>query len=286
MRYSLIFSLLLLAATAHAESVFVEPATGSGVLDSDLVTTTSLIQTSINDVSRDQVVETADKADISLRPKLMRLGDAYILSLAKVKDGQIVFSSQLKAAHMNELDKVAERLTRSVLQGQTGKEGIRVGEITNEEARDGTQRKPVRKEWYVGLGGSEFTNLNTTGIGYSFGLAYAWDLNTALLKIMGEGDFNGSAFFTSAGIGGEYFLATTDIAPYLAADFGVGLAKVDQSLFSGQTVGGFVAGVGAGMELLRTSAINLDLGFRAGFLLHENNLGDPRVLSLRLGLYF
>jgi hypothetical protein len=249
MRYPLLLSLLFVSITAHATSVFVEPATGSGVLESDLATATSLIQTAISEVSSDTLSDSSDKADISLRPKLMRLGDAVILSLAKVKDGEIVFSSQLKA-------------------------------------RDGTQRKPVRKEWYVGLGGSEFSNLNSTGIGYSFGLAYGWDLNWMLFKLMGEGAFNGSAFFTSAGIGAEYFLSTSDIAPYLAADFGGGLAKVDQSLLSGQTVGGFVAGVGAGVELLRTYAINLDLNFRAGFLLHDNNLGDPRVLSLRLGLYF
>jgi hypothetical protein len=286
MRYPLLLSLLFVSLTAHATSVFVEPATGSGVLESDLATTTSLIQTAIPEVSSDTVSESADKADISLRPKLMRLGDAVILSLAKVKDGEILFSSQLKAAHMNELDKVVTRLTRSVLEGQRGKDSARVGEITNEEARDGTQRKPVRKEWYVGLGGSEFSNLNSTGIGYSFGLAYGWDLNWMLFKLMGEGAFNGSAFFASAGIGAQYFLSTSNIAPYLAADFGGGLAKIDQSLLSGQTVGGFVAGVGAGVELLRTYAINLDLNIRAGFLLHDNNLGDPRVLSLRLGLYF
>jgi hypothetical protein len=277
---------LLLSLNAHAQSVFVEPATGSGVSESDLATTTSLVQTSVSDVSSDSVADSPDKADLSLRPKLMRLGDSYILSLAKIKNGAVIFSSQLKAAQMDELDKVAERLTRSVLQGQRGKDGTRVGEITNEEAREGTQRKPVRKEWYVGLGGSEFGNLNSTGVGYSFGLAYGWDVNTALIKIMGEGDFNGSAFFTSVGIGGEYFLTTDDFAPYIGADFGVGLAKVDQSFLSGQTVGGFVVGVGPGVELLRTSSINLDLNFRAGFLLHENNLGDPRVLALRLGLYF
>ena len=116
-------------------------------------------------------------------------------------------------------------------------------------------------------------------MGYSFGLAYGWDLNWMLFKLMGEGDFNGSAFFTSAGLGAEvlpHHSATS--RPYLAADFGGGLAKVDQSLLAGQTIGGFVVGVGGGgSSCFGPYAINLDLNFRMGFLLHENDLGDPHV---------
>jgi hypothetical protein len=283
---SVLFWALFSANNAFAAQVYVEAATGSGVNSEDLTTTTSLVQSSVTDVSSNTLVEQPGQADVVLRPKLMRLGEAYILSISKVKNGQVIASSQLKAAHMSELDKVAERLTRSVLLGENASKNSRVGEITDEEAHEGTQRRPTRGETYIGLGGAEFGNLNTTGIGYGFGIAHAWDMNQALLKIQGEGDFNGSAFFISAGIGGNYFLSTADVAPYLAADFGLGLAKEDESLFSGATVGGFVVGGGAGVEFFRSSSVNLDLSFRIGALLHENDFGDPRVLSLRLGLYF
>lgn len=110
----ILLTAFLLAASepAYANQVFVEKATGSGVNASDLTTATELVRTSVTDVSSDGVVEKSSQADYTLKPKLIRLGQAYVLSLAKVKDGKVIFSSQLKAAQMDELDKVATRLTR------------------------------------------------------------------------------------------------------------------------------------------------------------------------------
>ncbi|CAK9250198.1 unnamed protein product [Sphagnum jensenii] len=278
--------LILICGNAYADRIFVEPATGAGIPDSDLQNATTLISTAVSDVSRNEVVSDPGQADFVLRPKLMKLGQAYVLALAKVRNNQIINSSQLKAERLDELDKVAERLTRSVLESQKASTSPRVGEITDQEARDGAQRRPVHKATYLGFGGSNFLHLNSTGIGYSIGAAYSWDVNYARVKILGEGDFNGGAFFLNAGIGGNYYLGMGDVAPYISADFGAGIAKLDEGVLDGQTVGGFVVGVGAGVEMLRTSSVNLDLGFRAGFLLHSNALGTPESLSLRLGLYF
>ena len=276
-------------APAYASRVFVEPATGTNVTDGDLGVATQLIRNSVPEVSRNEVVSSPDQADFSLRPNLMRLGAAYELGLAKVdKDGTISFSSQLKAQQMDELDKVATRLTRSVLTGIRATDDQHVGEITHEEAREGTERRPARKEWYLGFGGAEFSNLNASGLGYSLGAAYAWDVNTALIKLMAEFAELDSAFVASVGLGGNYFLTTGDVAPYLAADFGFGGAKAQGGggFFSGQTLGGFDVGVGGGIQFLRTSSVNLDIGFRAGFLLHSTTAGTPEVYSLRLGVYF
>jgi len=267
----------------------VEPATGSGVSGSDLDTATQLIKNAISDVSSNQVVDSKDHADFRLRPNLMRLGEAYELGLQKINsDGTIVFSSQLKAEKMDELDKVATRLTRSVLNGTRATTDPRVGEVTNQEAHDGDQRRPVRREWYLGIGGASLNNLNVSGIGYSFGVAHAWDFNSGLFKIQGDFASLSGAFATSAGIGGEYFILSSDLAPYLSADFGFGAAKVegDDGFFSGGFYGGFDVGVGAGVEIMRTSAVNMDIAFRAGFLLRNDGYGNPSALSLKLGLYF
>lgn len=288
LRSFIVASIILCSTvTAQAAQVYVAPATGSGVSPSDLETATGLIESAVPDVSSNMVINDQDKADFILQPRLIRLGTAYILSLQKIQNNEVVFSSELKAAHIEELDKVSERLTRSVLTGERAKDNPRVGEITDEEATQGTQRRPVRVEKYIGFGGTTLGNLNSNGIGYSIGLGYGWDVNRALLKIIGEGDFNGSAFFASAGIGADYFFTMTDVAPYISADFGAGAAKVDAgSVFSGQTIGGFVAGGGAGLRLLRTSAVNMDVGFHADFLLRNNNYGIPQALSLRVGIYF
>jgi hypothetical protein len=284
------FAVLLVSLSsisAQAAQVYVEPASGSGVSASDLTTATDLVSSSVSDVSSDTVVNQASQAEYVLKPKLIRLGEAYVLSLSKVRDGKVVFSSQLKAAHMDELDKVALRLTGSVILGKRASDDAHVGEITDQEAKEGTQRHATRKQTYLGFGGSSFGNLNSSGIGFSLGAAYAWDLNRARVKLLAEGDMNGSAFFASAGLGGSYFLSLADLAPYLAADFGAGAAKVDGGgAFTGPTTVGFVVGFGAGIELLRTSSVNLDLGFRAAYLLHSNDFGLPQAYSLRLGLYF
>ena len=279
----------LYSSLASASQIFVEPATGSGVSEGDLDTATQLVKNAIPDVSSNQVVDSPDQADYSLRPNLMRLGQAYEMGLQKVnKDGSIGFSSQLKAEKMDELDKVATRLTRSVLAGTRATNDQRVGEITNQEAHDGTQRRPVRSEWYLGIGGSSFNNLNVNGIGYSFGVAHAWDFNSGLFKIMGEFSGLDSAFATSVGLGGEYFILPTDFAPYISGDFGFGAAKAEggAGFFSGTSYGGFDVGVGAGVEIMRTASTNLDISFRAGFLLKNDGYGTPEVFSLRLGLYF
>jgi hypothetical protein len=282
----LLLALAPLAARA-SDTVYVEMASGNGVAESDLATATELVKTAVSEVSSDTVIDQPDKADLTLRPKLLRLGASYILSLTKLKGADVVFSSQLKAASIDELDKVATRLTRSVLLGERAKDAPRVGEITNQEASDGTQRRPTRKLSYLGFGGSSFSNLNSSGVGFSFGGAVAWDVNTVLLKLESELDINGAAYFLSGGIGGELFLSPTDIAPYVAADFGVGAAKVDGGgVFDGSVNGGFVVGAGGGIVFLRTTAVNLDLGFRAAWLLHSNGFGTPLAYSLRLGLYF
>jgi hypothetical protein len=208
------------------------------------------------------------------------------MTLSKVKNGETLSSTQLKAERMDELDKVAGRLTRSVLEGKNAKTNLRVGEITDQEAKDGTQRKPTRKAFYVGFGGASLKALNTSGLGYSLSAAYTWDLNTLRVKILGEGDVNGDAFFVNGALGANYYLGVEDVAPYLSADFGGGAAKINQGLLEGQTVGGFVLGVGTGIEFLRTASVNLDLGFRAAFMLHENQIGRPEAFTLRLGIYF
>jgi hypothetical protein len=282
-------TLILKAGIAAADTIYVAPATGSGVNQSDLATTTDLIKTSVNHNGSHQIVNQADQADFTLQPNLLNLGSAYVLQLSKIKsDGAPVFSTQLKAERLDELDKVADRVTHAVLAGKAASQDTQVGEITNQEAHDGTQRRPARNEWYAGFGGSGLSGLNVSGLGYSLGLARAWDLNTALLKIMFEDAGLDSSFLMSTNLGGQYFLSNSDLAPYLGADFGFGAAKAEGGggFFSGQTVGGFDVGGEAGAELLRTAAINLDLMFRASFLLHSTSYGMPIAYTLRLGLYF
>jgi hypothetical protein len=288
-RYGFLLAVVLnlgAASAVWADQIYVAPATGSGVSPDDLSTATELVQSSVPEVSSNEVINQASRADFVLQPRLIRLGQAYLMTLSKVKNGEVLYSTQLKAERIDELDKVAKRITRSVLEGKSATKTPRVGEITDQEAKEGTQRRPTRKAFYLGFGGASLQNLNTTGLGYSLGAAYTWDVNTIRIKLLGEGDVNGSAFFVNGGLGANYYLSLEDVAPYLSFDFGGGAAKIDRGMLEGQTVGGFVIGAGAGVEILRTASVNLDLGFRAAFMLNQNEIGRPEAISFRLGIYF
>ncbi|MBY0472350.1 hypothetical protein K2X30_14385 [bacterium] len=279
-------AVFLAAPTAMADQVYVESATGSDVNASELKTTVELIRTSVPEVGSHGLVESAGSADYSLRPKLIRLGESFVLSLAKVKDGKVVFSSQLKAAKIEELDKVAQRLTRSVISEIRATNDSRVGEVTDHESRDGTQRKATRKVTYVGFGGSVLSSLNTSGVAYSLAGAYGWDVNQMLISLLLQVNFKDTAQFLGAGLEAQYFLSMDGVAPYVSGFFGAGGAKVHDTILSGEMVGGFMAGVGGGVTVLRTSNVNLDLGFRANFLLRNNAFGLPQAYSLRVGVVF
>ena len=287
-KFNLILFFILLSSVpaAHASKIFVEKATGSGVSAQELDVATDLVQSQVSDMKSETLVDQMGQADFSLRPKLIRVGSAYILSLSRIQQGSLTHSSQLKAASADELDKVAKRVTLAVL--QEGQNQPRVGQITQEEAREGTQRRPTRSNTSFSFGGSYMGDMNTSSIGYSVGVGYSWDVNQARIKVLGEGNFGGgNGFLVSAGLGGNYYLTLTDFAPYVSADFGAGVAKVNGAgIFRGETVGGFVAGLGAGVEILRTSAVSLDLGFRFGILLNSTESGMPKVYALKLGIYF
>jgi hypothetical protein len=272
---------------AHASQVWVEPASGSGVPESDLATTTELVKSAVNATGKHSTVSDADQADFTLRPRLLKLGLSFLLQLDKVQKGKVVFSCELKAEHIEELDKVANRLTDAVLDGKQAADNAKVGQITDQEAHDGTQRKPVRKFTTLGLGAALFSNLNSSGPGYAFNAGFGWDVNAALIKLFADLSVNGGAIFSNLGIEGMIFFSPEDIAPYVSADFGLGISRVDpQNMVNSSVTTGFDVGVGGGVVLLRTSKINVDVGARLNFILSSNGLGDPMAAVFRVGLNF
>ena len=155
------------------------------------------------------------------------------------------------------------------------------------ESREAKKKDPVRRKVYIGFGPAAMGNLNTSGAGFDFAGAYAWDVEWILFKIQAELAINGAAYVGSTTLGMNYFFEFKDLYPYLAADFGAGLAKIDGGgVLSGATVGGFVIGGGGGLQILRLSSVNFDLGLRVGAVLHSNALGIPLLYTLRLGMYF
>jgi len=276
---------LALVPSSFADQIFVEATRGTGMVQSDLDTTTSLVQSAVSQ-SGYQVADQANGADAILKPELLRLGKSYILKISEVKSGEVVATSNLKAETIEELDKVALRVTQSVLKGKTASEDTAVGEITDQEANDGTQRRPVRRLTYIGLGAATFSSLGTSNIGYSIGFGKAWDANQTMIKIMGNLSGSASAAMLDATLGLDYFLSRRDLATYLGGSFGYGAAKSSGGFSDSTARGGFILSPEVGAQIMRTSAVSLDLGFRAEFLLNSNEFGHPACYSLRLGVYY
>ncbi len=284
---NLIFILLLFESTLFAAHFYVESTTGPGIPESDLLTTTELIRVAVQEKNKNQLTEERTKADFVLKSKLLKLGTSYILTLEKFKGNEVIDSGQLKAAHIDELDKVSLRLTRSVLEKQKPTQEVRVGEVTEAEVHEGTERKQAIKGYYFGFGPASLGNLNSSGIGYDFSGAYAWDINPVLLKIFIDWGIKENANFFNIGLGGQYFLTDRDIAPFISSDFGFGTSKTQaDSLFKGETAGGFCLGVGGGVQFLRTASVHIELGARLAILLSKNAIGNPTLLGLKLGFYF
>ena len=278
-----LLAILLFSFSANADEYFVEKTIGPGIAESDLSTATELIRVSVGQSGSHHVSKDSSKADFILRPRLMKLGSAYIMTLEKLKGEEVVFSNQLKASQLDELDKITSRLTRSVIESLKSEKEAKVGEVTDEEAKQGSQRKPAIRGYYFGIGPVLLGNLGSSGLGYDLSGAYAWDVNQIMVQIFTDLAFKGSASFLDIGIGGHYFLSDRDLAPYLAADFGYAGASVQNTL---ESSGGFALGFGAGFQLLRTSSIHLELGTRFTVLFNKNSIGNPTLLQLRLGLYF
>ena len=157
---------------------------------------------------------------------------------------------------------------------------------SSETEATGSNKKRAERLTYLAFGGVGLTSLNSSGVGMSFSGAQAWDAGVATIKLLGEIDVNGEAFFTNAAIGANYYLAQADVAPYLSGDFGAGLGRRANPESSLGTTSGFTLGLGTGVTLLHTFDIQLDIGFRAAFLLKSTPDGSPAAYSARVGVYF
>jgi hypothetical protein len=276
---------LVPTAFVFADTIFVDGA-GQNGMDEDHAAAVELIQSAAAEMGH-RITEDAKQADYQLRPRLLRLGSAYILKLEKRKSGQTVFASQLKAQQAEELDRVAKRLTRAVISQKAAVDSARVGEVTNEESVEGTQRKPAVGGYHFALGPAFLGSYGASGLGYSFSLGKAWDVNTAMIRLRGDFFGKGSALGLDAGLSGQYFLMNSDYAPFVGAEFGFGFARQDTgALFNDDFHFGFWLGPLVGVQLFRTASVQMELSGKWSVLLASTPLGNPNYFTFRVGLYF
>ena len=289
---SLVYCLMLLFCRGgfSADSVFVRDATGVAVSASELQVASELVKSSVPQISGFQLALDAKKAEITLQPKLLRLDETLMLTIQKVKGDQVDASDQIKVSDFDELDLVALRLTRAVLEGKPVQESERVDEVTRNEQQLVGRRKEAAKNWVLGFGPHSARSMETSGTVFNFHLGYSW-LVKPQSEIQLSWDSSSSsgtpsANFSYMGLGYTHLFSTGDRSPFVSGEMGYGSTSFTRAgMIASETARGFVGGAGIGYRLFRTSNINLDLQFRGALLFDASSSANPGVYGFRLSLY-
>ncbi len=283
---TLLICIFLIGRISYGDSFFVEEPTGTGIGAEDAIAVVQFVRTAVVEAQH-TLSESREKADFTLRSKLMRLGKSYLFSLEKHRQDTLIFSTQMKATQIEELDDVVRRVTLAVLREVPANKDSQVDDVTEDEATRGTRRRPARRGSFLAFGPASLSSLNAAGLGFYLASAYAWDLNRVMVRLRAELTINGGALLSDFGLGASYFFSDRSIAPFVGMDVGFGAARIDRgSFFLNEGVSGFILAPLVGVHLLRTSAINLEIAGRVAFLLKRGSLGSPVAYTLRLGLYF
>jgi hypothetical protein len=234
-----------------------------------------------------RAVDEASQAQVILKPKVIKLGSATVISLEKHEGGKLKFSGQLKAANQEELDLVCKKLTRSVLNEKTLQSDSKVSEVTHDEVKSGSNRKETIGRWALGFGPTWVSNVNSGGGKFGLLIGYTWEIidPNVMIKLY----WDGAAGFSFFAIGANYFFSESKISPFAGLSFGYAGSSVQSvpGYISGVIdTSGFAGGAELGMSFFRNSRVNLNVSGVFNTLFTSNYLGTPSLVGLRIGVLF
>jgi hypothetical protein len=316
MRYFLTLLVALGAATAQAVEVYVEDTiVQSGANQQDATTAQELVSNSVARTGRDHLTDDMASADVILQPRLMKLGDSYVLTVERRRGDDVVYASQVKASSLSDLDRAARRATVAALSGSASEYSRSATTETVEDrtedrtviinnnaaddeiadyrlTRKGYQLTPGARPngyWSIGIGPMIGKNMETDDVFYNLSIGRYWDIDPrASVKAIGEMNFatgDESATLMNFGLGASWFFAADpNGAAYVTSDLGFGFASDADE----EDADGFSFGAGVGYQFFRTRAAALDLQLRYLTILEETNKdeGFPRMLGARLAVNF
>lgn len=322
--FGLVFVALIVSlagSSAWAAEYFVlDTVAGNGINPEDAQVTTTLVKNAVTARPGDALVQDEIMADYVLQPRLLKLGDDYIMTVEKMRAGEIIFTAQTKVNRIEDLDRAARRSTRTAMVEPQPNRGMAETEppaipytytppedrspasegapsttvIVNPEGRSegqlGESLQP-RKLGYLslGLGPVAGRHMKTDNALYSLMAGYTWDLAPrASIKVLGEGTFSTgdeNARFFNLGAGATFFLpGRVDGAPFLTGDIGYGWAEENGT---DNEASGASVGVGAGYQFFRNTEATLDVLLRYAAILDTiNGDGNPQIIGLRVAVNF
>jgi hypothetical protein len=278
--------LLVISASAHATTYYVMDVNTSDA-NPALARSLKTLVTSAVSAAGGQAAELPTEADYTLRTELVRLGQAYVLTVTRVaKNGQ-TYSSHQKANTVEELDDATDKAVRAAMLTTQTKTDLRVGEVKKSD-EDSLRNRILSKSFtYLGFGPAGFQNMGTTQLSYDVAIGHYWEVSPqAAIKLMFDGVFAGSfstyILFTQLGL--NYYFTDQSTSLYVGGGLGFGFSWSGSS--SATTIGGFAGNLGLGCQFFRTASTQLDLftGYTAIF--GNNTIGAPGFFGGRVGVLF
>jgi hypothetical protein len=276
---------MFLSFSSYAETYSIETQ-ANGIDKTDVETILELLKMNFkSEFGAKNELTTSDKATFKLKAKILKLDNLYIVNLEKEKANSFVFASTIKAPKSAELDQKIARLIRSVVNEKPLIE--KVGEITESEKDEVSNRRKSVNRWYVGFGPAWGKKLLSETTMTDFSIGYSWEVNTqssirTIWDLVSEPGSSKNAKMSNLGLGLQYFLNNDNSAPYVQGDFGWAATttnfKEEKSSFS--------IGAVAGYTLFRTSSTNFDISLRFQTLTSSNSAGTPATTSIRIGVLF
>ncbi|HVK60334.1 MAG TPA: hypothetical protein VM432_02240 [Bdellovibrionales bacterium] len=306
MKFALLALMVFFVEPSIAATYFVaDTIAEDGITETDARTATMLVKNSVAERPSDTLTDSELSANYVLQPRMVRLGDSYILTVEKTRGQEIVFSAQTKMTRIDQLDRGARAVvTAAIEEPSTKNRGTAVYRVVPEGSLSSTTAKPTiygstaelvvdrRKVsyWSLGFGPTFSSNMNDDSVMYGLSIGHTWAINPAVgIKINGNVNFSsgeeGSRFFDLM-TGANFFLPefTASAAPYLTGEIGYGFAEDSED----EDANGVAIGAGAGIQFFRNTETTMDLLIHYTTVLEEieGNDGNPSIVGARLAVNF
>lgn len=224
----------------------------------------SLIQAAVSEADHELVLNPKE-AEVILRPTVLRLGAAVVITLKKFVGKKLIYTGKLKTQKLENLDVLATRLTRAVLDTTLPEKDLRLGEITDEDMMELPRiRRRSPKGMFISMGASRASKLDS-GLRFTFGIGGIFVIDRVGLRVYldiatGSGGFGhfssdgpktGGSIFNQLGTGVVYYvLKKPDVTPVLSADMGIAYVRNERNKVPRQSKWGFTGSFGLGIAVL------------------------------------
>lgn len=284
-----------------AESVYVESVKGISVSEADVNAVEELIKSSVAGDLKHKLVESISDSDYRVQGKLVKLGEAYSLTLIKIVGSEERYRSTLKSSMMSEMDVVIKRLVRSIDSETSVEKNGTVKDVTFEEESSLRRRKEVLSQAVFAIGPATTSHLNVKGqtmlwnLGYNYEIDYDWDMHVDFDWLTTHRQVENDAYFAALNFGVNHYFSSSNMSPFIEAHIGYGMAVASTGCSSNSLIcsskdrtSGWLGGLGLGIRFFRTSKTNFAFVLRSSFMGSETEVTkrSPSVGSIMIVGYF